>query len=217
MNPNAFLEHLWLQPLAISHSSSDGLSWGGGTGAACPQATHSLPEAPLGQPTPPTPPHPTLRGSGRRAGVGRPSNCPQVYSLPSAITGLRGVCFLLSPAPQPPEPARNLLASPSRTKVCSERQPDTQILTHTHTHTLCSERQPDTDTDTHTSRREGRRVGELAFPGYTQVTLWGPLDHLNRLHRGLLVSTEPPPGEELRLRKRERKRLLGVYLTPESP
>lgn len=49
-------------------------------------------------------------------------------------------------------------------------------------------------------------MGELAFPGYTQVTLWGPLAHLNRLHRGLLASTEPPPGEELRLRERERER-----------
>lgn len=101
LESKAFLEHLWLQPLAISQSSSDGLSWGGGIGAACPQATHSLPKAP--EPAhPPTPPHPEgLWQEGRwRKAVKLPSGV--FAAVPSAITGLRGVCFLLSPAPQPP-------------------------------------------------------------------------------------------------------------------
>lgn len=151
MNPNAFLEHLWLQPLAISQSSSDGLSWGGGIGAACPQATHSLPKAPRASPSPhPAPPRGALAGGpvaeGRQIAL-RCIRCRAFrYHWPARCVFPSFTC---TPAPGS---RRGIFSpTPSRTKVCSERQPDTQIHTHTHcavrgsltltlTHTLVAEK-----------------------------------------------------------------------------
>lgn len=106
------------------------LGWGD---RGCVPPGHSLtPQGPPGQPIPP--PRPTLRGSGRRAGGGRPSNCPQVYSLPCLPLSLAcEVCvsfFHLHPSPRS---RRGIFSPPLLGPKCAVRGSLTHRFTHTHT------------------------------------------------------------------------------------
>lgn len=145
MNPNAFLEHLWLQPLAISQSSSDGLSWGGGIGAACPQATHSLPKAPRASPSPhPAPPRGALAGGPVAEGRQIALRCIRCRAF-RYHWHARCVfpSFTCTPAPGG---RRGIFSPPLLGPKCAVRG----SLTHRFTHTHCAVRGSLTLTLTHT-------------------------------------------------------------------